>query len=453
MQKASSWVTQWPPISLGILAAIAKSKGPVYLLDGNIENLTSTQLIDNVKEFHPDLVVVSTGFPSIDEDMAIAKELKQALPSAKILAFGLYFSILENQGMENYPFIDFCIIGEPEETFGELLENFENEKSTYPGIKGLGFWELQKPVINQKRDCLEDIDKLPHPDRSLFKNSRYRLPHNNQPFTLLNTARGCPYQCIFCIASIYSGNKVRKHSVGYVIEEIVECLQRYGIKEFLFWEEVFTIDRNYALRLCQAILEHHLDIHWAATTRLDLLDEELLAAMKKAGCYLLGLGIESFNQEILDTAKKSTRVSDIQKAVELCHRQGIKTMGHFIFGLPGETRESAETTIRSMLKLGLDYMQAYCAVPYPKTELGEMAKERGWIIAKKWSEYDFGGDSILELPTLEARSVTFYRQKAFRKFYFRPSYIFKTVIKGISWSQIVKLIKFSDWMGSKKEKI
>ncbi len=452
MQKASSWVTQWPPISLGILAAIAKPKAEVFLLDGNIENLKLGQLIENVIAFRPDLIVISTGFPSIEEDMSVARELKLALPYAKILAFGMYFSILEKQGVEDCPFLDFCIIGEPEETFRELLAHLENAKTDYARVKGLAFWQDGKPVVNEKREMLDDLDKLPHPDRDLFKNNRYQLPHNNRPFTLVNTGRGCPYQCFFCVANIYSGVKARKHSVGYVIEEITQCIERYGIREFLFWEEVFTIDRSYVLELCRAINEHRFNIHWAASTRVDLLDDELLAAMKEAGCYLLGLGIESFNQAILDAAKKATSVSDVPKAVELCHRHGIKVMGHFIFGLPGETKETAENTISSMLKTGLDYMQAYCAIPYPKTGLGKMAEKNGWIIAKRWPEYDFGGSSILELPTISAEQVSFYRKVAFRKFYFRFRYVLKTAFKEISLTQTAKLLKFSDWIGLKKDK-
>jgi radical SAM superfamily enzyme YgiQ (UPF0313 family) len=158
------------------------------------------------------------------------------------------------------------------------------------------------------------------------------------------------------------------------------------------------------------------------------------------------LGIESGCQSILDAAKKKQTLEETRRAVRLAKQAKIQTMGHFIFGLPGETRETAEQTIRFMLDLDLDYMQSYCAVPYPKTELGEMAKARGWIRADKWSEYDFGGNSILQTDTMTREDVDYFRRKAFRSFYFRPGYILKKIFHDISLRQTLRLANFGDWM-------
>jgi radical SAM superfamily enzyme YgiQ (UPF0313 family) len=122
-------------------------------------------------------------------------------------------------------------------------------------------------------------------------------------------------------------------------------------------------------------------------------------------------------------------------------------MGHFIFGLPGESKETAEQTIRFMLDLDLDYMQCYCAVPYPKTELGELAKSKGWIRADRWSQYDFGGDSIMNTDQLTCDEVTLFRKKAFRRFYFRPTYVFRQMLRHLSMAQWLRMLKFVDWMG------
>jgi anaerobic magnesium-protoporphyrin IX monomethyl ester cyclase len=125
----------------------------------------------------------------------------------------------------------------------------------------------------------------------------------------------------------------------------------------------------------------------------------------------------------------------------------LQTMGHFIFGLPGETRQTAQRTIDFMLSLGLDYMQAYCAVPYPKTEFGKIALERGWVSTFEWAKYDFGGDSIVNTDKISAEETTYYRKKAFRSFYFRPMYAVKKVITNVSIKQIFKLSRFLEWMG------
>jgi radical SAM superfamily enzyme YgiQ (UPF0313 family) len=378
MQKASSWATIWPPITLAMLAALARQKGEVRLVDGNVEDMSFDELLKDIQGFSPDIVVLNTGFPSIDEDMSVAERIKRAMPHLRLIGFGVYFTLLGEEGLRNYPFLDFAIQGEPEFTFREFLESFEAHHGNVSGVAGLLTRTGDGKVCGcAMRPYISDIDQIPKPARDLLRNDRYRLPHNNKTFTLINVARGCPYPCTYCIVQPYYGNKVRKHSVAYVMEEIRECVEKRGIEEFLFWEEVFTLDKDYARKLCQAILDNGFSFKWAATTRVGLLEEDLLRLMKQAGCYLLGLGIESGVQEILDGAKKKQTLEDIRRAVALCKKAGIKTMGHFIFGLPGETRETAEQTIKFMLSLDLDYMQSYCAVPYPKTEFGNLAKEKG----------------------------------------------------------------------------
>jgi len=446
MQKASSWATVWPPITLALLGTLAEKWGPVRLLDGDVESKTMDELLADMRAFAPELVVVNTGFPSIDSDMEIAKRIKDAFPQTLVLAFGVYFTMLAKEAFENYPFLDLCIVGEPEATFGELLQTLNEKQPALDRIQGLMYREGSDLRVNLPRPLLQDLDSLPLPDRALLKNERYRLPHNNQAFTLINTARGCPYPCIYCIVNTYYGRKVRRRSLPHILEEIQTCREKFGIQEFLLWEEVFSLDKDFVHEFCQALIDNRWDIHWAATTRVGALDEETLALMRRAGCYLVGLGIESGCQSILDAAKKKQTLEETRRAVRLAKQAKIQTMGHFIFGLPGETRETAEQTIRFMLDLDLDYMQSYCAVPYPKTELGEMAKARGWIRADKWSEYDFGGNSILQTDTMTREDVDYFRRKAFRSFYFRPGYILKKIFHDISLRQTLRLANFGDWM-------
>ena len=385
MQKASSWAATWPPISLATLAAIAKRRGTAHLVDGNVEELTLDDVLRDVKEQRADLVLINTGFPSIDGDMAVAKAIKEAFPQIKVAAFGVYFTMLEKPGLENYPFLDFAFVGEPEDTLDELLVALAAGTRDLAAIRGLAWHSAEGIVLNAPRPLIDDLDRLPIPDRSFLKNDRYRLPHNNRVFTLVPTGRGCPYPCTYCIVNAYYGRKARKRSVEGIICEIRECVNQFGIEEFLFWEEVFTLDQDYVLAVCRAIEQSGLKIRWAATTRVTSVHEDVLRAMKRAGCYLLGLGVESGSQTILDNAKKRQTLDDVRRAVACCKKVGIQTMGHFIFGLPGESKETAEQTIRFMLDLDLDYMQCYCAVPYPKTGgrvgQGERLDSRGPLVA------------------------------------------------------------------------
>jgi anaerobic magnesium-protoporphyrin IX monomethyl ester cyclase len=446
MQKASSWAGAWPPVSLAILGAVAKAWGKVRLRDGNVEKLTLDGLLEDIRGFAPGLVVVATGFPSIDDDMAAAGAVKERFPKVKVCAFGVFFTILEKEGFLQYPFLDFAVIGEPEETFAELGAALDRGETRFDGIRGIIYREGNEVRQTPPRPLTADLDRLPHPDRSLLKNGRYRLPHNNRLYTLVNTARGCPYRCSFCIVGSYCGSTVRKHSIPYVIDELRACVRDYGIREFLFWEEAFTLDKQYLLDFCRAIADQRLSIGWAATTRAGSLNDEIAAAMKRAGCYLLGLGIESADQGILDRAGKKQTVEEVRRAVALCRKHRIATMGHFIFGLPGETPETAEATIRFMLGLGLDYMQSYCAVPYPTTALGAEAKAKGWLRGRNWSQYDFGGSSIMRTETLSPEEIDAYRDRAFRSFYFRPLYLLKRLFSGVSVFQLARAARFREWM-------
>lgn len=446
MQKAASWATAWPPISLALLATMAREHGEVRLCDGNVEQLTLDQLLADVVAFNPDLVLINTGFPSIEGDMEVARAIKQRLPAARLVAFGVYFTMLELEGFAAQSCLDVCIVGEPEITFRDLVAALAAGRADLSAIKGLIYREGAEAHFTGLAPFLENLDTLPHPDRRLLKNDRYRLPTSGKPYTLVNTARGCPYHCTFCIVNSYYGRKLRKHSIPYVIEEIRQCVRDLGLDEFLFWEEVFTLDRKYLLALCQAILDAGLRIHWAATTRVSTLDDEVAQAMKRAGCYLVGLGIETASQTILDAAKKQQTVAEAERAVAICKRHDLRTMGHFIFGLPGETRATAEATIRFMCEIGLDYVQCYAAVPYPKTELGDIAKSRGWITASHWSQYDFGGASILRTDSLSPEEVDHFRRKAFLKFYLRPRYLARRLLTDVSPRQILHLLSFTDWM-------
>jgi radical SAM superfamily enzyme YgiQ (UPF0313 family) len=448
MQSVDSWAAIWPPLTLAILASIAKKYGETRLIDWNVEDMSIDEMLEAVVSFTPDIIVSCPTFPSIESDAFFAEKVKECCPEIVILGFGVFFTLLEETSLRDIKSYDVAIYGEPEATFEELLVNYQSSGKIIP-IQGLIWRESDQVKKGDPRPFIQDIDTIPMASRDLFKNERYKLPHNGHPFTLVNVARGCPYPCIFCTANIYYGKKLRHHSVEYVINEIEMCIKEHGIQDFLFWEEVFTLEKSFGIALCDEIIRRGLKISWMTTTRADLIDEDILRKMKAAGCTLLGMGIESCSQEILNNAKKNETVEQIVKAIKLCKKVKIPTMGHFIFGLPGETELTAQETIKFIRTLGLDYMQCYCAVPIPKTPLGEMAREKGWITAKNWSEYDYGGSSVMNIGSVSPADVDRYRQTAFRKFYLRPKFILKQLTTIKSFRQIMQAANFLKWMKTK----
>ena len=450
MQSVNSWAAIWPPLTLAILASIAKKYGEVSLIDWNVEDISLDAMVRDVVSFGPDILVSCPTFPSIDSDAFFSKKIKEECPRAITLGFGMFFTLLEEASLRDTEGYDAAIYGEPEVTFNEFLSAYAASGKIVP-MEGLIWREGNQIRKGEPRPLIQDLDTLPIASRDLFKNERYKLPHNGHPFTLVNVARGCPYSCIFCTANIYYGKKLRHHSVAYIISEIEQCIKDYGIRDFLFWEEVFTLDKPFGLALCDEIVKRNLNIAWMTTTRADLVDEEIISKMKASGCVLLGLGIESCSQEILDNAKKNETVEQIINAVGLCKKIKLPTMGHFIFGLPGETEETAQKTIDYIINLGLDYMQCYCAVPIPKTPLGQMALEKGWVTAKRWAQYDYGGCSVMNIGTVSPEDVNRYRQIAFRKFYLRPKFILQQILTVKSLRQFMQAANFLKWMKTKPQ--
>ena len=451
MQSADSWAAVWPPLSLAVLAAMARDRGwEVDLLDGNVEpGLDLARTVDRLEAFGPQLVLLNAALPALTADAACAAAIKRRCPEACVVGFGGVFTLMGTEAMKAIPAVDLALWGEPEQTFIELLE-LAGQGHALRDLAGLIWRDGGQVCQGPARPFLEDLDQLPFAARDLLHNQRYRLPHNGHPFTLINVARGCPYPCVYCIGTVYYGKRLRRHSTNYVLGELEQCQRQHGLREFLFWEEIFTLDQDFGVRLCEGILARGWDISWATTTRADLLERELLVLMKRAGCTLLGLGIESADQQILDNARKGCSVEDIERGVALCREVGLPTMGHFVFGLPGETPQTAKETMRYGLSLGLDYIQCYPAVPAPGTELGRMAREAGWLRAKRWEDYDFGGASVMDIGTISPAQVDEARRTMYRRFYFRPTYVARQLSRLLrNPRQLLQASRFFNWIRTK----
>ncbi|MDD5290636.1 MAG: radical SAM protein [Patescibacteria group bacterium] len=466
MQTKSSWASLWMPLSLAYIAAFLRKEGSeIKLIDCIAKKMKAEKLIKIAKDFSPGLIVINTAFPSIKGDMETAARFKKALPSAKIASIGLYPTLFEDKFLEEFSTPDFAVIGEPEWVIKNLVKTLEIGENL-DKVDGLIWRKTPTPnpspasvvtgegsksdiVVNQPQKIEEnDLDELPFPARDLLNNEAYRLPTDRKKFTLLSVGRGCPFNCSYCAAHTYYGKKFRRRTVKSVIDEIEECLNKYGIKSFLFWGESFTLDYLYGEAICDEIMNRGLKITWSAASRADTLNEKLLKKMKQAGCILLGLGIESANQEVLDRAKKGISLEKIKRAIKMVKEAGISSMGHFVFGLPGDTKESAKETMKFACGSGVNYAQFYCAIPYPKTELGRIAKKNDWIETKNYSEFDLT-KSVMRNEALSSAQIKKFRDKAYRKFYFRPKMIKQTMKEVSSFRSFLEILNFMKWIKPK----
>jgi len=448
MQTKSSWAALWMPLSLAYVAGFLRKNGhQVQLIDCIGDKISLGSLLKRIEKFSPQLAIINTAFPSIKGDLKTIASIKNAFPQIKTLAIGMYPTLLEKKVLEELPQLDMAISGEPEWVCLKVANSLEKGNSL-DKIKGLVYKKNSKIFVNPPQNFQENnLDELPFPARDLLNNENYRLPTTGEKFTLLSVGRGCPFNCIFCTANIYYGKIFRKRKIESIIEELKECVEKYNIKNFLFWGENFTLDQTYGEKICDAILESNLKINWATTSRVDTLNERLLKKMKKAGCILLGLGIESIDQEILNNAKKEANLTQIKKAINLTKKIGLETVGHFIFGLPGDTKKTAKKTIKFACQSGLTWAHFYCAIPYPKTELGKIAEERNWILSKDFSQYDLT-KSVMRNEVLTPKEIKKLRDTAYLKFYFRPKVIFRALKEVKSIKSLLSSLNFLNWIKS-----
>lgn len=265
------------PLSLCYISAVLKNNGhQVSLIDAIAEKLNAGKLAGITESFNPDLIILNSAIPSIEGDMNCAAILKERIPSVKIAVIGIFPTIYGNECLTRFSQIDYAVMDEPEWVAARLADVVAGIHSA-DSVKGLIYRSGNDVSVNQRQNLTENnLDDLPFPARDLLNNDAYRLPTNGRKFTLLSVGRGCSANCIYCIANIYYGKKFRKRSVQKVIEEIEQCINEFGIDNFLFWGESFTTEMTYGEEICDEIIRRGLHITWSTTSRVDTLNPVLL---------------------------------------------------------------------------------------------------------------------------------------------------------------------------------
>ena len=445
MQKKGSWASMWMPLTVAYIASVIRDRCDVKLVDCQAQGYDLSDLARIIEEYEPRLFICNTGFPTIKSDYKAIELAKRLRPECTTSIFGMYPSLLREKVFEECRHLDIAVVGEPEWSYSKLVDCLKDE-SRMEDVPGLIFKTSNGDItLNQPQHFNDnDLDSLPFPARDLLNNEKYLYPLNRKPFTLLMLSRGCPYSCTFCNAFQYYGKKFRRRSVDSIISEIRECVEVHQISNFLFWGESFSLDFDYAHEITDAILESDLKINWSTRTMVDRIDIDLLKKMKRAGCKSLSLGIESFNQSILENVKKGTHTQDIENAIRSVKEAGIISVGHFVIGLPGDSEENVIKTIKFAKDSGLDYAQFYCAVPYPNTPLGETARMRSWIESEDYSKYHLA-NAVMRNEDLTVADIKKLRNKAYRQFYARPKLVINTLKRLSSPKALLAPIEFKSW--------
>lgn len=389
-----------PPFGLMSLAAyLLNNNFDVRIEDYIVNPYTRERVRKVIHEYAPDVIGATGVTMNIKKALNILREYRAESPESVIIMGGPHVSFDAHNILSDQGFVDFIVRGEGELTSVELLNNLANPDS-YRSIPGISYRDGGTIVHNDKRDFIADINILPYPARHLSQLSKYKalgLPIN------MITSRGCPYECIFCVGSKMVGRKVRYYDIKRVVDEF-ELLSRMGFRQINIVDDLFTSNKKRCTAICEGIMQRGIKHDWTAFARVDTVSRELLEVMKAAGCTMLCFGIESGNQEILDTVKKKITLEKIQKAVELCNEAGVIPMASYIMGLPGETPETVRETLEFARKLCKSY-GFHILSPFPGTEVRDMAEKYGLrILNSDWDNYD-ANRSVCECKHLPHKEV------------------------------------------------
>jgi radical SAM superfamily enzyme YgiQ (UPF0313 family) len=292
-------------------------------------------------------------------------------------------------------------------------------------------------VVNPDRPFFRNLDDLPMPLHHLLPLDKYRIPMVKGPYTFIVTSRGCTAGCKYCIKHVSYQYSIRLRSPESIMQELWE-LNRLGIHTVHMYADLFTVNRDQVVGLCNLIIKEGLKVKWQCNSRVDYVDEEMLHLMGKAGCWMIAWGIESANEQILKKAAKGYRLEQAPRALKWAHEAGIQNTGYFIIGLPGETVETIKETMALSKKLPLDTALFHVAAPYPGTPFFFEVLENNWFRpGTQWEAVDMDQSTVLDYPGLKAEELLYWQKRAFREWAFRPGPIL-TYLKGITGPEVLK---------------
>jgi len=414
-------------MGLAQIAAVLEEKGyQVTVVDANALGLKPQDVVSYVVD--ADIVGLTAMTPTISIAIGIAREIKDIKPELPVILGGAHATLLPERTLATAPEIDIIIRGEGEETVIELVQALES-KQPLSEIQGISYRKDGEAVSNPARSGNIDLDSLPFLAYHLLPWRRYKPhpPHGRAlPFAVIITSRGCPYQCTYCSKPIF-GNKFRAQSSERVVEELTYYQDKLGIKEFAFYDDVFTLNKQRVHAMADEMMKKGLSMHWTCETRVNLVDRELLRHMKQAGCYAIAYGIESASQEILNALCKDITLEQVEEAVRMTREAGLQTVGYFMIGSPGESPETIKQTIQFAKKLKLDFAQFAVTTPFPGTKLYDLYLDGRKSDDIPWENFVYAGTGegitpVFESNLLNRNDIQYWTRRAYREFYLRPSY-------------------------------
>lgn len=423
-----------PPLGLAYIAASLKDRVELRVLDAAAEGyehearaghkllrygLPFAEIERRIRDFKPDLVGVSCLFSSQFRNVIeITKAVKRVDPGILTVTGGTHPTFLPELSMERAPELDLIGRGEGEFIMRDLVRA-SREGGGFGDIAGLVWRRDGEVAINPPRDPYPNLDEIPFPARELFPLEKYHevstpmgADYKRRPFMNLITSRGCPYHCTFCSSTNFWANRYRRRSPENVLAEMEHLYRDLGIREFKFFDDNLTSDRDRAKAIFRGMIEKKIDVTWNTPNGIHVisLDDEVLDLMKRSGCYELTLAVESGDETVLrEIIHKPTRLDQVEDAARRIRKQGIAMAGFFIIGFPGETKEQIQRTLDFSRRLDLDHISSFIFQPLPGTPLFEECVDKGYVkLSEMTEEVDY---FVSRFPTPEWTPETLNRMR------------------------------------------
>ncbi len=436
----------YPPLGVTYLAGAARAAGyPVSIIDAHAQNLSNQRLLKVLARLRPPVVGITSTTFNWPVAANLARVIRGAMPDTQIWVGGPQLTLFPDECMTEEA-VDLAVIGEGDETIVELLgrvaagEPLEGAPGTIVRTAGKDGELIRGPAA----PVIKDLDSLPLPAVDLLPLSRYRALSLPVPFLSMVTSRGCPFRCRYC-SQVYVGGKYREHSAPRVLEEVKRAVQLFGAREIIFFDETFTMTRERILEVCEGILDAGIKVRWNVRTRMDRLDEELLAAMHAAGCWSIHVGIESGSPRIQKLMNKRLKLDRLPPVLAAARRIGMETRGYFMLGYPGETRAEMEETIRLAIDLPLDWASFTITQPMAGTDIFHDALDSGLFPQDYWRDYTLG--KVSESPgyftsdEMDAAALEAMLRSAYRRFYLRPRQLLSKAKNPRLWRELPTIIE------------
>jgi len=461
-------VPLWPQTRLAYLAAMVEGEGhTARILDAVASPQTPEEVEKECHEWKPDLIIVHSETSTIRNDLHLLAQLGRATAAICGL-MGPHASARPVETLRESA-ADFILNDEAEEMIAELIWSLARLARIHRGagtqrtaddvrqamsrIDGLvwrmpnlgipaedGFPDVFAEIqVNRPRKRIANLDELLPPARHLLPNHAYRLPFfGKHSFATIIATRGCSRQCAFCQTGSLWGHQIRFRSVESVLDEVEYLQSALNIRRFVFQGDALMSNRDWALELFSHMAQLRHRPTWICNSHVATVDIKLLRTLKLAGCQMISYGLESGVQAILDGCQKEITLEQSEKAILQTRQADILTRATFQFGLPGETAQTIEETIRFARRINPDYVSFNLAVPFPGTRLYEQACKNGWLTSQNWDLYRPEGPGVLQAGELTPAQLCRARARALRLFYLRPSILLRELTRVRSWPSFLE---------------